>query len=85
MEALRLEDGSMVLDRDRCIGCGLCVPTCPTESLALQRKPALEQPEIPRDLVDTSLRLARARGRLTPTELVMMQVKSKVDRLMAKV
>jgi electron transport complex protein RnfB len=85
MEALRLEDDRMVLDPDRCIGCGLCVPTCPTESLALQRKPAPEQPEIPSDLVDTSLRLARARGKLTPTELVMMQVKSKVDRLMAKV
>jgi len=84
MEALRLEDDTIVLDLDRCIGCGLCVPTCPTESLALQRKPAPEQPEVPRDMVETSLRLARARGKLAPTELVTMQVRSKVDRLFAK-
>lgn len=84
MEALRFEDDRMVLDLDRCIGCGLCVPTCPTESLTLQRKPAGEQPQIPRDIVGTSLQLARSRGKLKPTELVMMQVKSKLDRLLAR-
>jgi NAD-dependent dihydropyrimidine dehydrogenase PreA subunit len=84
MEALRFDNGNITLHPDRCLGCGLCIPTCPTESLALYRKPPAEQPKVPRDIVDTSLRLAHARGKLAPTELVMLQVKSKVDRLLAR-
>ena len=38
MDALTLEDEQVVLNSDRCIGCGLCVSTCPTESLILKRK-----------------------------------------------
>jgi Fe-S-cluster-containing hydrogenase component 2 len=38
MEALSLEDEQVVLNSDRCIGCGLCVSTCPTDSLILMRK-----------------------------------------------
>jgi NAD-dependent dihydropyrimidine dehydrogenase PreA subunit len=38
MEALTLEDEQVVLNSDRCIGCGLCVSTCPTGSLILKRK-----------------------------------------------
>ena len=38
MEALTLEDEHVVLNSDRCIGCGLCVSTCPTGSLTLERK-----------------------------------------------
>jgi len=83
MEALSLEDDKAVLDADRCIGCGLCVSTCPTESLTLVRKPKTEQPKVPRNMVEASIRLARERGRLGPGKLVQMQVKSKMDRLLA--
>jgi NAD-dependent dihydropyrimidine dehydrogenase PreA subunit len=83
MEAIYLDDGYATLDLDRCIGCGLCVTTCPTESLSLQRKPEAEQPYVPKDLVDTNVKLGQARGKLTTGGLVGMLVRSKVDRLLA--
>jgi Fe-S-cluster-containing hydrogenase component 2 len=83
MEALRLDDGTVVLDADRCIGCGLCVTTCPTNSLSLRRKPESAQAHIPRDIVDTTIKLGQARGKLTIAGMIGMVVKSKVDRLLA--
>jgi len=32
-------DEHAVLNADRCIGCGLCVSTCPSGALVLERKP----------------------------------------------
>jgi NAD-dependent dihydropyrimidine dehydrogenase PreA subunit len=83
MEAVWLDDGKVVLDTDRCIGCGLCVTTCPTDSLSLRRKPEAAQPHVPKDVVDTSIKLGQARGKLTTPGMVGMLVKSKVDRLLA--
>ena len=83
MEAISLDDGYAVLDLDRCIGCGLCVTTCPTEALVLVRKPAAEQRSVPRDIVDTQIKLGQARGKLGAGELLGMVVKSRVDRLLA--
>jgi electron transport complex protein RnfB len=83
MSALLLEAERVVLDRDRCIGCGLCVSTCPTQSLTLQRKPELEQPKVPKDGIRASIQLGQARGKLSSTDLALMMVKSKVDRLLA--
>jgi len=83
MEAISLDNGYAALDLDRCIGCGLCVTTCPTESLSLQRKPEAEQPFVPKDLVDTNVKLGQARGKLTTGGLVGMLVRSKVDRMLA--
>jgi len=84
MEALRLVEDRVSLDVGRCIGCGLCVSTCPTGSLALIRKPESGQPGVPKTHTQSALQLARSRGKLKSTELVMMQVKSKVDRLFAR-
>jgi Fe-S-cluster-containing hydrogenase component 2 len=83
MEALRLDNKKAILNLDRCIGCGLCVSTCPTKSLALVRKPKEMQPYVPKDIIDTSIRLGRARGKLSIGKLVGMQVRSKLDRLLA--
>ncbi len=83
MEAISLDDDHAVQDLDRCIGCGLCVTTCPTESLSLVRKPESEQPYVPKDFVETNIKLGQARGKLGTGELVRMMVKSKVDRLLA--
>lgn len=83
MEALRLEGETVRLDADRCIGCGLCVSTCPSQSLTLQRKPVSEQPAVPRSVVEMSLQLGRKRGKLGPVSLAKMQLKSKLDRLLA--
>jgi Fe-S-cluster-containing hydrogenase component 2 len=48
MEALHAGDGATVVDLDRCIGCGACVPTCPSEAVTLRVKPRETVP--PRDL-----------------------------------
>jgi len=82
MEALWLEGNRVVLDVDRCIGCGLCVPTCPTNSLTLVRKPESEQHKVPKDITETLIKLGQERGKLKTTDLIMMQVKSKLDRLL---
>jgi len=88
MEAVYLANGGSggghaVLDLDRCIGCGLCVTTCPTGALSLVRKPKGEQPYVPKDLVDTNIKLGQARHKLTTSGMVSMLVRSKVDRLLA--
>jgi len=82
MDALRLEGEKVVLDTSRCIGCGLCVSTCPTKSLKLVRK--LEpQPEIPSNVIESAIRLGRTRGKLKTADMIKMQLKSKIDRLLA--
>ncbi|MGM0488890.1 MAG: 4Fe-4S dicluster domain-containing protein [Planctomycetota bacterium] len=83
MEAISWNDGKAVLDVDRCIGCGLCVSTCPNQCLTLVRKPPSEQPKIPKDHAESALNVGRARGRLGLGELIRMQIKSKLDRLLA--
>jgi Na+-translocating ferredoxin:NAD+ oxidoreductase subunit B len=83
MEALSIIDEKAVLSVDRCIGCGLCVSTCPTQSLTLVRKPESEQPIIPKDVVKAAIRRGQERGKLSTVKLVQMQLKSKLDRLLA--
>ena len=82
MEALKLEADGVLLDVDRCIGCGLCVSTCPAGSLTLVRKPQSEQREVPKDIIDASIKLGKARGKITTPGLMKMVVKSKVDRIL---
>jgi len=83
MEAFHLDNKKSVLDVNRCIGCGLCVSTCPTHSLSLVRKPKEKQPYVPKDFIETNIKLGKDRGKLGISELIGMQVRSKVDRLLA--
>ena len=84
MDAITLPDGTAVVDLDRCIGCGLCVSACPSGALTLVRKPASDQPPVPKKVAFTYIKLGLARGKMTPGSLVSLLVKSKVDRLVAR-
>ena len=84
MEAFQLDNKKAVLNPDRCIGCGLCVSTCPTKSLALLRKSEDQQPHVPRNIIEANIKLGKARGKLSLGKMVGMQVKSKLDRLLAR-
>jgi hypothetical protein len=50
----------------------------------LERKPASEQPKIPANTAMTHIQLGKARGKLNNYDLVMLALRSKVDRLPAK-
>ena len=84
MEALHVDNKKASLNPDRCIGCGLCVDTCRTRSLTLLRKPVAQQSYVPKDIIETSIKLGKARGKLGIGKLVGMQVKSTLDRLLAQ-
>ncbi|MGZ6292809.1 MAG: 4Fe-4S binding protein [Syntrophales bacterium] len=84
MEAIHVENKKAILNTDRCIGCGLCVDTCRTKSLILLRKPEAQQAYVPKNIIETSIRLGEARGKLGIGKMVGMQVKSKLDRLLAQ-
>jgi Fe-S-cluster-containing hydrogenase component 2 len=83
MEAVSVANKKAVLDLDRCIGCGLCVSTCPTGSLSLLRKPKTKQPYVPNDVIETHMKIGKAHGKLSRSKMVGMRVRSKVDRLLA--
>ena len=38
MDAVLVEDGTAVVNLERCIGCGNCVVICPADAITLQRK-----------------------------------------------
>ena len=55
------EDAYEVI-REKCIGCGLCVPTCPSEAIQLVRKSAEELVPPPKDEMDWYDERGRQRG-----------------------
>ena len=61
----------------------MCVTTCPTHSLSLVRKPKAKQSYLPKDIIETNVKLGNARGKLGISKLIGMQVRSKRDRLLA--
>jgi electron transport complex protein RnfB len=82
MDAIQVNGHAQIM-RERCIGCGLCVTTCETGALRMERKPDQEQPYVPRNTVENFMRMARQRGVLKTPELVMMALRSRVDRLLS--
>ncbi|MHA1927968.1 MAG: 4Fe-4S dicluster domain-containing protein, partial [Candidatus Thorarchaeota archaeon] len=49
MEAITLEDDTVVIDLNRCIGCGVCVANCPSDALALKKH---SEERVPPDTID---------------------------------
>lgn len=62
MKAILEQDGRYMVQPDRCIGCGLCVSTCPTESISLIRKPETDGTQPPAHILDWYLERAENRG-----------------------
>jgi len=50
------------IDRDRCVGCGVCVGACRNKAMRMERRS--EQPYVPTDLIERTVRIALERGRL---------------------
>jgi ferredoxin len=64
MEAIKLLDEKASIDLDRCVGCGLCVTTCPTEALSLVDKSPGELYIPPDKPFETYRRIAMERGKI---------------------
>jgi Fe-S-cluster-containing hydrogenase component 2 len=62
MDAIVEQDDGYSVLAERCIGCGVCVSTCPSESIALQRKSDSEHDTPPANLLDWRMKRAAARG-----------------------
>jgi Pyruvate/2-oxoacid:ferredoxin oxidoreductase delta subunit len=60
MQALAEDGDRLVLHTDRCIGCGLCVSTCPSGALTLVRKPDSERTQLPINMDATWRTIAQA-------------------------
>ena len=85
MDAISLSEGYSAVDKKRCIGCGLCISSCPVDALKLVRKPQKEQMEIPKTNIEKYIQLGRERGKLGAGKIAVLQLKSKFDRLRAAV
>ena len=64
VQALAEEGDRVTLDLDRCIGCGLCVSTCPSGALTLLRKPEGEQTPMPVTMDATWRTIAQAQAEM---------------------
>jgi len=49
------DDGTYRVVGERCIGCGVCVETCPSEAMQLRPRPEPERTAPPRNIVDWSV------------------------------
>jgi Fe-S-cluster-containing hydrogenase component 2 len=66
MQAISLDDPIVNVNTDRCIGCGLCVSTCPTDALNLVRKRETDLVDIPDTFFDTWYKISRDQSNPTP-------------------
>ena len=64
MDAIEVEDGIAEIILNRCIGCGLCVTTCPVDAIELVKKPEEELYEPPKSGSETYMRIMQERGKL---------------------
>jgi len=62
MDAIVEQDGAYAVQPERCIGCGVCVGTCPTESITLMRKPESEHDAPPSNIMEWYMTRAQNRG-----------------------
>jgi formate hydrogenlyase subunit 6/NADH:ubiquinone oxidoreductase subunit I len=56
------DDGAYRVIGERCIGCGVCVETCPSEAMQLVPRPEIEHTTPPRDIIDWSVQRTASRS-----------------------
>ena len=84
MEVLTMDNqDKVVFNQLRCIGCGLCVTVCPSQSVKIIRKPVSIQPRMPKNTLDTYLKLAFKRKSWKVFDVISLVIKSFVDRMIA--
>jgi Fe-S-cluster-containing hydrogenase component 2 len=57
-----MEDQIAVVSPIKCVGCGVCVPACETEAMALVRRPEDDIKQVPVTEEDWGVERAKARG-----------------------
>ncbi|MBF0530243.1 MAG: 4Fe-4S binding protein [Deltaproteobacteria bacterium] len=62
IDAIVEDENTYRVIKDRCIGCGLCATTCPSEAIRLVRKPLEEITSPPKDEMSWYEERARQRG-----------------------
>lgn len=63
--AIAEDKGSYKISSERCIGCGVCTVTCPTNAITLEKKS--ESVEKPANLMDWYAKRAKSRGIVFPS------------------
>lgn len=61
MEAITIEETAIV-NKDRCIVCGVCVGACFVDAVKLYPKDQQHQYVPPVDIIDMQIRITRERG-----------------------
>ena len=62
MAAIDMQDDVAGIDSDRCIGCGLCIPTCSADAIELVRKEEKDCYTPPDNVIETLRSIAQERG-----------------------
>ncbi|MBF0204124.1 MAG: 4Fe-4S dicluster domain-containing protein [Desulfamplus sp.] len=73
-----------VLDTSRCIGCGGCVPTCPTKAMQLVRKPETDYLKPSKNTISTTYMQSQTKGKINPINMLKLCLDSWYDRYTAK-
>jgi electron transport complex protein RnfB len=68
--AMKQVDGTMQVQADKCLGCGLCASICPTEAIELKQRDI--PPETPSTIKDMALKILTDKGKAdTFMEIIM--------------
>jgi NAD-dependent dihydropyrimidine dehydrogenase PreA subunit len=62
MEAIAEEDGTYRVMPERCIGCGVCTVTCPSEAITLINRPQEDREEPLTNIMEWSAKRTASRG-----------------------
>jgi len=62
MDAIAQDNGGYKVQPHRCIGCGVCTNTCPTESITLVHRPESEREQPAENIFDWYMKRAQSRG-----------------------